>query len=245
MRLAILEPLRKDHGWRLKLQSSSGETAATHALKTRLAWARQDWAVCIAAAARVLSRGHFLSSVSVNARNPWNARVPESLVRVNAGLQARAFALWSGGVYQLVRLLDPIDLAVVSVWAKEVYRNLFFLDEICAAGGPSATPALVAFQKQLMWQGGTVYRELFGLVFEGRLEEACFYAQRLHTSILHEKGDARDCPRSVPHLGRDGSNRTQNLPEGQFRTVCKNGAVVGLSGGGPVQADSRSGAGPF
>jgi hypothetical protein len=121
----------------------------------------------------------------------------------------------------------------VSVWAKEVYRNLLFLDEICAAGGPSATPALVAFQKQLMWQGGTVYRELFGLVFEGRLEEARYYAQRLHTSILHEKGDARDCPRSVPHLG------------GQFWTVCKNGAVVGLSGGGPVLADSTSGAGPF
>ena len=73
-------------------------------------------------------------------------------MRVNAGLQARAFALWSGGVYQLAKLLAPDaeSQTEAAMYASQVYRNLIFLEDITSGNVPGSTPALKAFHWQLM-----------------------------------------------------------------------------------------------
>ena len=184
MRVAILDPLRKSHGFRLKQENTEGRTAAAHALKTRLGWARRDWEDAVGASVRLLMRPQFLRSTG--AQNPRQAQILEGLVRPTGGIQARAFSIWSGGVYRMVQLTDPALRRATIVWARVVYRNLLFLEEMCSAG--HADESLQALRQQLIWQDGTVYRELFGLVYEGRIEEACRYALRIHTGALHEKG---------------------------------------------------------
>lgn len=115
MRLQIMRPLREDHGFRLHEQGQA-DAAPAHALSTRLAWARGSWLLPAAAAATLLQKGSFLRSVSVTT-DPWSARALEALVRCNVGLQGRAFALWSGGVYRLVQLASP-DAREVSATNK-------------------------------------------------------------------------------------------------------------------------------
>ena len=154
MRVAVLDPLRQKHGFRLKEIRRTGVTASGHAVATRLGWAKQDWVESIAMAVRLLGHRRFLSEV--RAQRPWNGTVLEALVRVSAGLESRALILWSGGVYQLVKLLAADDRTRKEAvqYSQKVFRNLLFLEEIVAAEEPEddARAELKTFAGHLMWQ---------------------------------------------------------------------------------------------
>ena len=147
MRVAVLGPLRRQHGLHLRAETVSGSTAAKHSLETRLAWAREEWLLAVRTAVRLLRRP--VSLTSVRAQVPFNAAALESLVRCSAGLQARAFALRAGGVYKLVRLLSPAaaEQVLTRQWAREVFRNLMVLEEaVQSPDVPSGLAALRAFR---------------------------------------------------------------------------------------------------
>ena len=133
MRLAVLAPLRRDHGWRL-YATNRAPVAAASAVLVRLQWARGEWVHCLAAAVKLLSRRPWLETVGLGqglaAVDLWHSTTLESLIRTTIGLVSRAFALWQGGFYRLVLLLGtPEERTAAAVAAAEVFRNSLFLED--------------------------------------------------------------------------------------------------------------------
>jgi len=116
------------------------------------------------------------------------------IIRCFIGLQARSMSIWSGGVYASVRLTSPDrdERGQAAARAANIWRNILLLEEIVAAlafvGEEETHASLTAFAQTCIWKEQTVYRELHTLLLQGDQEAAEHYAWRLHSGILHEKG---------------------------------------------------------
>ena len=118
------------------------------------------------------------SSVPVDAVDPIDAAdvvddfllcSMESMSRVFWGLHARSLILWSGGVYNLVKLCasDPRLRAQAVGRACLLWPRILILENMLVEG--DVDPEVVDFEAGYLWHHGTCYRELYGLVSETTL----------------------------------------------------------------------------
>ncbi len=172
-------------------------------LDLRIGWACHSWVLPMNEVDRFFfGQSHFLREWHIIRPTRAAAAVPgeseiidqfllgtmDTLARVFWGLHARGMCLWSGGVYNLVKLCSPSAACRQEAInrAAHLFRRLLALEQVMAEG--NMTPELLAFESQSLWFHGTVYRELLGLVAEGCLEEATLYSWQVHSSVYHEKG---------------------------------------------------------
>ncbi len=170
-------------------------------LDLRIGWACHSWVLPMNEVARFFfGQSHFLREWHIIRGTPAAAAgesqiidqfllsTTETLSRVFWGLHARGMCLWSGGVYNLVKLCSPSTACRQEAIdrAAHLFPRLLALEQVMAKG--NMTPELLAFESHFLWFHGTVYRELLGLVAEGRLDEATVYSWQLHSSVYHVKG---------------------------------------------------------
>ena len=113
----------------------------------------------------------------------------ESISRVFWGLHARSLILWSGGVYNQVKLCasDPRLRAQVVRRASLLWPRILILENMLVDGGV-VDPEIIAFNDSFLWHHGTCYRELHGLVSENYITQATNYSRQVHSCPYHEKG---------------------------------------------------------
>ena len=112
----------------------------------------------------------------------------ESICRVFWGLHARSLVLWSGGVYNQVKLCasDPRVRAQAVRRASLLWPRILILENMLVAG--DVDPEVIAFNDGFLWHQGTCYRELHGLVSENHIAKAVSYSWQIHSCPYHEKG---------------------------------------------------------
>ena len=113
----------------------------------------------------------------------------ESISRVFWGLHARSLILWTGGVYNQVKLCarDPRVRAQAVRRASLLWPRILILENMLVAGG-DVDPEVIVFNDGFLWHHGACYRELHGLLAEGYIEQAICYSWQIHSSPYHEKG---------------------------------------------------------
>ena len=91
----------------------------------------------------------------------------ESISRVFWGLHARSLILWTGGVYNQVKLCSDDDRVRAQavrraslLWPRILILENMLVDEGCV------DPEVFTFNDGFLWHHGTCYRELHGLVSE-------------------------------------------------------------------------------
>jgi hypothetical protein len=215
MRVDLFAQFREQHGERIKLDRA-GSTSVETSIKVRTSWARGDWMAISSNvlgsfnSPDLLRKWHVLQSPggpsdrggcggqggSGDRAGGWSGHkvdgflleTLETLARIFAGLLARTMMLWAGGVYNVAMTLsgDPGERAQATERASQVWRALLRFEEVLCV--TDATDELHDFAGQFLWMDGTVYRELFASLAEGRVEFARDYAWRVHGGVCHEKG---------------------------------------------------------
>ena len=208
LRVRVLKPLRLEHGYRLK-EDNVSSSAIDLALKHRIQWAKGDWLSCCRDMVDILhtpgvlvdlgiapdpssliSNSRAIAPVSAGPRSELLTEILESLVRVAFGLQARAYSLWSGGVYKLVLLLDPHERSFVAARASNIFRNCLLLEQYLQTPSGNEHPVAGAssLEQSFIWKDHTVWRELHGMLLQGQFEAAVAFSSSIHSTVLHEKG---------------------------------------------------------
>jgi len=113
----------------------------------------------------------------------------ESISRVFWGLHARSLILWSGGVYNLVKLCSSAQRVRAQAVrrASLLWPRILILENMLVDEG-GIDPEVIAFNDGFLWHHGTCYRELHGLVFEDYIAQAVYYSWQIHGCPYHEKG---------------------------------------------------------
>ena len=122
----------------------------------------------------------------------------EAMARVFVGLHARSYALWTGGVYNMVGLCspDPVVRATAARRGSALWPRIAAMEHLLAS--EHADPEVHNFAQGFLWHQGTVYREMVQLLSEGREDDAAVYCWRIFSSVLHEKGVC--WPKHANHL---------------------------------------------
>ena len=194
MRVAVLNPLRVDHGKRLKKDRKW--TALQLAFSERLRWARWAWLAPLRAAVSLFSRERLLDLgiIQNGEANIFLATKLEGMTRAAIGLQTRSMAIWQGGVYRLVRLTGSkrretkVSREALALEAATCWRNFLAIRQACETQ-EEPEPALVTLCACFLWADQPVYREIHTLLAEGKSRQAKQYLWKVHSSHLHERGD--------------------------------------------------------
>ena len=193
----MLEVYRASHALRIK-SDHSGQTCIELSFDIRLRWACGEWTVIMQEVAN-----NFADKALLRA---WNILSPgdavdefllcsmESISRVFWGLHARSLILWTGGVYNQVKLCasDPRVRAQAVRRASLLWPRILILENMLVDAG-GVDPEVIDFNDGFLWQHGTCYRELFGLVSENYIAQAMNYSWQIHSSPYHEKGFWKIC----------------------------------------------------
>ena len=197
---------RGDHGQRIKLDHS-GQTSIELSIDIRLRWACGEWCVVMQEVANKFADKALLQAWGIlrpaDAADPVDEVDPvdaadvvddfllcsmESMSRVFWGLHARSLILWSGGVYHQVKLCatDPRLRAQAVRRACLLWPRILILENMLVEGGVDSE--VTAFEDGYLWHHGTCYRELYGLLSEGYIDQATNYSWQIHSCPYHEKG---------------------------------------------------------
>ena len=124
----------------------------------------------------------------------------EGIARVFFGLVARTWSLWSGGCYGLIKMLSERadEVAAILDRAQRLWPRLLAFEQEMAAGAGRTNSGMQAFEDGLLWPTGVAWREMHGLLAEGRVEEALVYIWRVHSGKYHDKGTQSHAP-PPPH----------------------------------------------
>ena len=195
IRRDILQCYRESHGQRIKLDHS-GQTSIELSLDIRLRWACGEWTVIMQEVANNFGNKALLQAWKI--LPPGDAADPapddfllcslESISRVFWGLHARSLILWTGGVYNQVKLCSDDDRVRAQAVrrASLLWPRILILENMLVAG--DVDPEVIAFNDGFLWHQGTCYRELHGLVSENHIAKAVSYSWQIHSCPYHEKG---------------------------------------------------------
>ena len=199
IRRDILQCYRESHGQRIKLDHS-GQTSIELSFDIRLRWACGEWTVIVQEVANNFANKALLQAWGILRPGDAAGQVAdvvddfllcslESISRVFCGLHARSLILWTGGVYNQVKLCaddDRVRAQAVRraslLWPRILIQENMLVD----AGG--LDPEVIAFNDGFLWHHGTCYRELHGLVSENYIAQARSYSWQIHSSPYREKG---------------------------------------------------------
>ena len=197
IRRDILQCYRESHGQRIKLDHS-GQTSIELSFDIRLRWACGEWTVIMQEVANNFANKALLQAWEILC--PGDAPVAdvvddfllcslESISRVFWGLHARSLILWTGGVYNQVKLCsdDPSVRAQAVRRASLLWPRILILENMLVDEG-CVDPEVFAFNDGFLWHHGTCYRELHGLVSENYIAQARSYSWQIHSCPYHEKG---------------------------------------------------------
>ena len=111
----------------------------------------------------------------------------ESMSRVFWGLHARSLILWSGGIYNHVKLCASERLRAQAVQrASLLWPRILILENMLVEEG--IDPEVIAFHDGFLWIHGSCYREINGLLFEDYIALAVKLSWQMHGCPYHEKG---------------------------------------------------------